>query len=198
MSGNAFSVAGAGVDLASQLRAAAKALLIAADTLAGNAVESCRNDAQSDADPFFIAIYTTKINRSWLGDSPPQFKALVSLAVIGRVQANTLAQAERLADTLRVQMENALLASSAFYAQVTALERVNTVDTTISFPEYVKIHEGVVTMVLECQCVDIFPWIAGVPLDLINLTVPDPTTPGLNTVTADNMIGAAVTIPQGG
>ncbi len=193
--GDAFGVAGAGMDLASLMRARAVSILRAAGTLAGTQVEAFRDMAITGDDLFFIAVYTPRIQRAWLGDSPPNYQAKVELVIIGKATGRTGAEAEWLTDTLRIQIENALLTSAAFWAM--PLERINTIESVQELPGDAEQHEGFITMRLECQCVDVFPVTAGAPLELAGVTVPNPSTPASNTVPADNLIGAAVTIPQG-
>lgn len=184
---DAFNITGAGQDLCSLLRARTQSILLAAATVAGDAVETSRNDAFTEADAAAIAIYTPKISRTWLGDTPLAFTAKVNLAVVGRVLQPTLAQAECQIDTLRVQIENALLTNPQFYAA--PLERINSIDTTIEFPEANSPHEAQMTMVFECQCEDLF--FAAVPqnsLITIGLTSPSP-------LNAENtLIGATITL----
>ncbi len=191
---DAFGVVGAGADLCSQLRARAQTLLLAANTLALAQVETSRDDAFTGDDPFAIAIYTPKISRTWLGDSPLQFTAKINLAIVARVLAPSLKQVETDADTMRVQIEQGLLSSPAFYAA--PMERINSIDTTIEFPGNNEQHEAQVTVLLECQCTDVFaPNLTAAPaLATVNATVPNATVPP-GTLPADNLIGATIIIP---
>ena len=188
---DAFRVAGAGADLCSVLRETAKNCLFG-KTLALSQVECCRDEAWTDDDPIAISIFTPKISRTWLGDAPPQFQAKISLAIVGRVLGPTLAMAEMYTDLLRLQMENALLSAPSFWA--TPLERVNSIETTIEFPGKDAMHEGQVTMVLECQCVDIFVPIETTSFETVNLSVPNPTVPA-SAEPESNLIGVEITIP---
>ena len=188
---DAFGVMGAGLDLCSMLRARAKALVLAANTLAGTQVQTSRNSPLTDEQPFFVAIYTPEINRTWAGEAPVSFTAKVTLVVVGKATGKVLTEAEARTDMLRVQLENALLASVGFWT--TPVERVNSVNTTLEFPSEGEVHTGYVTMKMECQCTDYFVPDDGVPLTMIGLTIPNPTMPA-GSLPEDNLIGATISL----
>lgn len=189
---DAFGVAGAGQDLCSLLRSTVKSLLLNT-TLAGPHVETSRADAIDSTEPCVIAIYTTKISRDWLGTAPVAFIAKVSLVIMGRVLSTTQADAETQVDQLRVQVENILF--PALFPAVQALERVNSVETTINFPAEGQFREAIMAMTLECQCYEEFYLNPTTKLTTIGLTVPNLTEPA-GSLPAENLIGAIITIPQ--
>ena len=189
---DAFGVPGVGQDLCSMLRMRAKHLALAANTLAGGQVQTSRNAPLTGDRPFFVSIFTPKIKRTLLGDSPATFMAKVSLVVIGKVTGSTLAEAEVFVDTLRVQLENALLSSAGFWFP--PLEKVTGIETVIEFPGDDETHLGFVTMVIDCQCTDSFGVPTGPQLETIQVTVPNATMPSGN-LPADNLIGAIITLP---
>jgi hypothetical protein len=188
---DAFGVPGAGADLASSLRGIALTVLLAANTLAAGCVETSRDVQFSGADPCAIAIYTSMIDRTWIGDGPPNFKAVVHLVIVGRVLRKLLKQAETDLDVLRVQIENAVLGSPQFWA---AIEQMPAVNTTMEFPGTTDLHEGIVTMTMQCQGTDTFAPIETTPLEMIQVVVPNPN--GGGPAPAPFLIGAEISLPN--
>ena len=185
---DAFGISGAGVDLPSTLRQTVKAILLAANTLADDQVETSRDEALTGDDQCVISIYTPMIEQSWLGNAPPSFKGVTHLVIVGRLLRKVpLEVVEVLTDKLRVQIQNAVLRSPEFWD---LLEQVNNITTSFEFPGAGDQHEGIVKMNLECQATDQFNLIVGVPLQTIGLTVPGPTP-------TETAIGATIPLPQG-
>lgn len=192
---DAFGIAGAGMDLTSLLRARVVELLKCANTLAGAQVEACRDAAITGAEPFHIGVFTPKISRDEIGNAPPGYKATVTLLITGKVTHKLLDDAVLLSDTLRVQIEQAVLCSTAFW--MPPLENVKSIETTMHFPGDDDIHQGFMAMLLECICTDTFYPRPGQPLQEIHVVIPNPTIaqPDEN-IPADNLIGSDTILPQ--
>ena len=185
---DAFSVSGAGTDLPSTLRANVKSILLAAGTLAGNQVETSRDEPTTGDDPCTIAIYTPQMDMDFLGNADPQFKHIVHVFIVGRVaKPAPLKEAETLIDKLRVQIWNAVFCSTLFWQP---LEQVSAIKTTLSFPGTGDTHEGILEISMQCQATETFVVKAGVLFTSFDLTVPGPAP-------QQTLIGATVDLPQG-
>lgn len=152
---DAFAVPGAGADLASALLALAQRLIAGAGTLAGPRVEISRGDAFTVEDAVAVALYVPHISRDWLGGDPAQFRATVELLVVGVVFAPTTAILQSSLDTLRVQVENALLAAEEFWT-FPPLETIRRVETDMHFPADGSPRQARFVMTLHVECTDEF------------------------------------------
>jgi hypothetical protein len=153
-SNDAFGIVGAGDDLTTQILATTQAVLLAANTLAFTQVEISRSESFTADDVVAISLYVPIIGREWLGDSPCQFKTTVQMVIVGVVYEALAADMKAKSNQLRVQIENAVFRSGAFWQL--PIERIRAVDTSIDYPADASPHQGIVRMVLHCECTEIF------------------------------------------
>jgi hypothetical protein len=183
------------------LLAQLQSVLLAANTLAGTQVEISRSDAFTADDATAIALYVPLINREWLGDSPVSFKAKLQTVIVGVVYRPLMDDCTLATDQLRVQIENAVFCTQSIWSL--PIERVNSSETTISFPSDVDTHQGIIRMVMECETTEIWPALlasqpagnppgaVGAAFALADLSIPGPA-PG------ETLIGADIVIPTTG
>lgn len=158
----------------SLMRARAVAVLVAADTLAGPYVDSSRATPVKPEDAPRILVYAGESTRAPLGGSPPSYRMVLDVIIVGIVQHAQLAGCEALADAIAYQIETAIATSTSFMAA--PLEMLSEMNTTMKISAEGDRYEGQAIVTVKCQTTDVFaPNLSPfAPLAEIDLTVVAP------------------------
>lgn len=171
----------------SLMRARAVAVLQSSGTLAGRYIDSSRDTPVKPEDAPRILVYAGETNRTNLGMSPPSYRSVLDLIVVGIVQHAQLAACEALADTIALQIETALATSTVFLQA--PLETVTEINAAVKITAEGDRHEGQAVVTVKCQTTDIYApnLTLFAPLEQIDITVIAPN--------GDTQIGAIIEFP---
>jgi hypothetical protein len=166
------------------LRASAVATLKAANTSAGSSVFSPLDWPTAPGAYPLIIVRTPRERKENAAPryGPPTFFTTVSLAVTGRVEATTEAEAEAALELLSVQVEQALLTNGQFIFD-NEIQQFSSVETTMDVVSESGQHYGetVVTFAVEVQqtydpVIDAAGAVIGPALTEMDITIEDAAT----------------------
>ena len=134
--------------LRAQYRGLVVAQLVAANTPAGTRVYESRALPTASAQLPAILVQTPSERKESVGRGPVKFTTLVTLVVVGRLEAPTYQAAEVAAETLCEQIELAILANTV---TVNPIQQFRSVETHISIDDAGKKPLGEVGLVFEVE-----------------------------------------------